>query len=238
MRILYIFPHPDDESFGPAAVIHQQLETGHEVHLLTLTRGGATKERHRLGLGIEAMGALRHEEMRAVERTLGLTGMTVWEYPDSGLKHLDPRILERAIEAHVAALRPDILVTYAVHGISGFHDHLVTHAVVKRMYCDMRDRGHTYLKRLALLTLPDGGGPVFLENGIRIRNSAPEDISCVVPISPADRDMIVACLRCYASYQQTIADSGVVEKMGEAIHFELFGERFDPPIADLCAQLA
>ncbi|EGL81366.1 LmbE family protein [Caldalkalibacillus thermarum TA2.A1] len=37
MNILYIFPHPDDESFGPAAVMHQQIKAGHRVYLLTLT---------------------------------------------------------------------------------------------------------------------------------------------------------------------------------------------------------
>jgi LmbE family N-acetylglucosaminyl deacetylase len=38
MRILYLFPHPDDESFGPAPVIKQQIENGHQVFLLTLTK--------------------------------------------------------------------------------------------------------------------------------------------------------------------------------------------------------
>ena len=49
MRILYIYPHPDDESFGPAGVMAKQRREGHEVHLLTLTRGGATRQRHRYG---------------------------------------------------------------------------------------------------------------------------------------------------------------------------------------------
>ena len=237
MRILYIFPHPDDESFGPAAVMHRQLQAGHEVHLLTLTRGGATKERLRLGLGIEEMGAVRHEEMQAVQRTLGLSGMTVLDYPDSGLKQLDPRILEQAIEHHVEALRPDVLVTYAVHGVSGFHDHLVTHAVVKRLYCDLRDRGHRYLRRLALLTVPDSGEPTFGAHGIRLKHSLPDEIGCTVALREEDREMMKACLRCYATYQQTIEDSGVIEKVGDAVHFELFGERHAPPLGDLFAGL-
>ena len=45
MTILYVYPHPDDESFGPAGVMHKQRRDGHAVHLLTLTRGGATKQR-------------------------------------------------------------------------------------------------------------------------------------------------------------------------------------------------
>jgi LmbE family N-acetylglucosaminyl deacetylase len=40
MKIMYIFPHPDDESFGPAGAINKQIEEGNEVILLTLTKGG------------------------------------------------------------------------------------------------------------------------------------------------------------------------------------------------------
>ena len=55
MKLLYVFPHPDDESFGPAAAMHAQLRAGHDVYLLTLTRGGATKQRHKLDLSVEQM---------------------------------------------------------------------------------------------------------------------------------------------------------------------------------------
>lgn len=33
MKALYIFPHPDDESFGPAPAISAQLRRGFEVYL-------------------------------------------------------------------------------------------------------------------------------------------------------------------------------------------------------------
>ncbi len=72
MKLLYIFPHPDDESFGPAGAINQQINDGHEVHLLTLTKGGATQVRHKLNLNIEEMGAIRHKEMLNVKEVLNL----------------------------------------------------------------------------------------------------------------------------------------------------------------------
>ncbi len=56
MRILYIFPHPDDESFGPANAMSKQVREGNEVYLLTLTKGGATKQRHKYGYSIKEMG--------------------------------------------------------------------------------------------------------------------------------------------------------------------------------------
>src|SRR5687768_11154104 len=116
-----------------------QLRQGHEVHLLTLTRGGATKHRHDYGFSVEQMGELRYREMLAVEKVLGLTGMTVLDLPDSGLKELDPRELEAIVCDEILRLRPDIVVTYAVFGVSGFEDHLVTHAVVKRAFVELRD---------------------------------------------------------------------------------------------------
>jgi len=129
MKILYIFPHPDDESFGPAPAMSAQLRQGHEVYLLTLTKGEATKQRHKLGVDKEEMGHIRYKEMLCVEKTLGLSGMTVLDLPDSELKHLDPFEIEKSIESHIHKIKPDVIVTYAVHGISGFHDHLVSHAL-------------------------------------------------------------------------------------------------------------
>ena len=59
MRILYIFPHPDDESFGPAPAIAAQRRQDDEVYLLTLTKGEATKQRHRLGVSKKEMREIR-----------------------------------------------------------------------------------------------------------------------------------------------------------------------------------
>lgn len=238
MRYLYIFPHPDDESFGPAAVIHQQLKQGHEVYLMTLTKGGATKQRFRLGLSIEEMGEVRYREMLDVSNTLGLSGMEVLDLPDSGLKEMDPRLIERVVAQHIETIRPDILVTYPVHGISGFHDHLVTHAVVKRVYLDMKDNGANYLKRLAFMTLPDSEAPVFQDGGFRLKHTEKELVDCVIPLTEADTDMFIKCLSCYETYQDTIAESGVVEKIGQQLYFEIYDEDFDPVIDDLTNGLA
>lgn len=233
MRILYIFPHPDDESFGPAAAIHQQLQRGHEVYLLTLTKGGATKQRIALGLNVEQMGDVRYKEMLEVERTLGLSGMTVLDFPDSGLKELDPRELEQAITSHIEHIRPNIVVTYPVHGISGFHDHLVTHAVVKRVYLDMRDHGAHYLQRLAFFTIPDSGEPTWQSGGFRLKRSEEQLIDCIIPLREEDIDAMKRALGCYPTYQKTIETTGVVEQIGKFVYFEIFNEVHKPELGDL-----
>ena len=233
MRILYVFPHPDDESFTAGAAIAAQKRIGDDVCLLTLTRGGATKQRHRLGLSVEAMGAIRFQEMQAVARVLDLDDLTVLDLPDSGLKELDPREIEAVVREHAAKVRPDVLVTYAVHGISGFHDHLVSHAVVKRVFCEMRASG-LGARRLALLTLAEelpGDTP------IKVSISAEAEIDAVVETSEADREKGRQSLACYTTYKEVIDRAGVENLVPPRVHFEIFQEEHRPVLGDLCAGL-
>lgn len=236
MSILYIFPHPDDESFGPALAIAQQRRNGHAVHLLTLTKGGATKQRLKLGLSVEEMGEVRYREMLDVAKTLDLSSMTVLDLPDSGLKEMDPREIERVVAEYIERIRPEVVVTYAVFGVSGFADHLVIHGIVKRVFLELRDRGAGYLRRLALFTMDDSN-PRLGESIHRLRGSSQEDIDCVVKGTPEDIEALKRALACYRTYQETIANAKVVEVIGESVNFEFFQERFDPPLDDLCAQL-
>ncbi len=237
LRILYIFPHPDDESFGPAAVIHQQLAEGHEVYLFTLTRGGATKQRHKLGVSIEEMGKIRLAEMHHMEVVLGLSGMTVWDLPDGKLQDIDPRELEFFIQAEIERLRPEVVVTYPVHGISGFHDHLVTHAIVKRVYLQMRDQGEHWLRRLAFFTIPDNGQSVFQPTGLRIKQSDEDRIDVEISLKQANIDKLQKCLSCYTTYQDTIAHSGVIDQIGNTVYFELYSENFNPRLSTLTERI-
>jgi N-acetylglucosamine malate deacetylase 2 len=234
MKILYIFPHPDDESFGPAGAIHSQVQHGHEVHLLTLTKGGATQARHKLNLSVEQMGEIRFKEMQQVQKVLRLTGMTVLDYPDSGLKELDPRILEAAVSSHIQKIQPDIVVTYPVHGGSGFHDHLVTYAVVKRVFLELKDNGASYLKRLAFFTLPDSGAPSLLPDGFpRLKLSEAELIDCIVPLNEADIQAMKDALTCYETYREMVQKMGVVEKIGNKVHFEIAFETHTQKLTSL-----
>lgn len=238
MKILYIFPHPDDESFGPAGAIHAQRKAGHKVYLLTLTKGGATRQRFRLGLSIPEMGEVRYQEMLDVQEILDLSGMTVMDLPDSGLKNMDPRKIEAVVADHMEKIKPDIVVSYPVHGVSGFHDHLVTHAVVKRTFLEMKDQGNNYLKRLAFFTIPDNGDPQFKKaDGFRLKQSTQEDIDCIVKLQEDDVQALKNALACYKTYQETIKNSGVIEEIGDTVYFEIYGEDFNPPLSDLTGHL-
>lgn len=224
MKILYVFPHPDDESFGPAAAMWNQKRRGHEVHLLTLTRGGATKVRHELGLSIAEMGEIRYQEMVEVASVLALDSLEVLDFPDGGLADIDPRILENTVKEHVQKVQADIVVSYPVHGISGFYDHLVTYAVVKRAFCEAREGKKTTWKRFAMFTISEEQQKSLSESRIPVKFTPAEQLHVKTILGDEDRIKMDEALACYKTYQKTIRETIGKAAPFREICFQLFGE--------------
>lgn len=235
MKFLYIFPHPDDESFGPTAVMHRQLKEGHEVHLLTLTRGEATKVRFQLGYSEEQMADIRAKELESVADFMNLTSLKIMEFEDGMLAHYDPIVLEKVIEEYIIQISPDILITYPVHGISGHHDHITTHFIVKRIYLNLRKKGKLNIKRLAFMTLPrDEYGDDETKGGnYEVNRSQEKFIDVAIKLNKEDRTVFLNSLDLYKTFQGVIDESGVKDKIGDTLYFELFGEDFKPPLKSL-----
>lgn len=234
MRILYIFPHPDDESFGAAHAMSRQLRDGHEVYLLTLTKGGATKQRHRYGYSIEEMGEARYKEMLNVAKVLNLSGMNVLDLPDSGLKEMDPRDIEKVVKDEIEKLKPNVVVTYAVHGISGFHDHLIIHGIVKRVFVEMKEHSG-YLKRLAFFTVTEE--EAAKQQHYKINGSKDEEIDCIVETDDTDIQNAYKALDCYVTFQDTIKLSNIHQHISNKVVFEIYGEKHEPKLKDLSEKL-
>jgi LmbE family N-acetylglucosaminyl deacetylase len=228
---LYIFPHPDDESFGPGPLLAQQRRDGHAVHLLTLTQGEATSQRERLGYSKEKMGAVRVEEMEDVADVLDLSSLTVLDLPDGGLSDLDPRLLDTIVADAIRRRAPDVVVTYPVHGISGHPDHLATHAVVKRVVCRMRADGGTCPTRLAFFTLLPPGPAA--DRPDHLQHSASEAVDCVVTFDDEALAQGKAALDCYRTYRPVVEAHRPLDSVQSGIAFELFGETHDPRLDDL-----
>ena len=234
MKVLYIFPHPDDESFGPAPAMSKHRREGHEVYLLTLTKGGATKQRHKYGYTIDEMGEVRNREMLDVAKALDLSGMEVLDLPDSGMKEMDPRDIEKVIKEHIEKIKPDVIVTYSVAGISGFHDHLVTHAVVKRLYCELI-KNSEYLKRLVFFTITEEAAAA--QKHFHITGSKPDEIDCIYKVDEVDIQNARKALDCYGTFKETIEASDIKNQIPDQIVFEIFQEKYEPKLNDIFEKL-
>jgi N-acetylglucosamine malate deacetylase 2 len=230
MRLLYILPHPDDESFGPGPVINKYISEGHEVHLLTLTKGGATKQRFRLNLSIQEMGEVRYKEMLDVKNVLNLTSMTVLDLVDGGLKEMDPREIEKIISDHILKIKPNVLLTYPVSGISGFYDHLVCHAVVKRVFLEIKEK-HDWMKRLAFFGISEEAAA--MNTFFSVKAFKPEEIDCIVHVKKQDIQTGQKALDCYVTYTEVIEGTRIKEMLLEVAPHEFYMESFHSPVNSL-----
>src|SRR5687767_8178294 len=233
MRILYVFPHPDDESFGPSRAMAAQRRQGHDVYLLTLTRGEATKVRHTFGWTLDQMGEARYRELLNVKTTLDLTDMRVLNLPDGGLKELDPWTIEQSIRDEMLRVEPHVVVTFPIHGISGFHDHIATHFAVTRVYLELHGPDHPWLQRLAFFTVASAPA----EFPWHINVTAPAEIDCAFQVTDADMERFHKALDCYVTYAEIIARTKIHQVFDKDVHFELFREDRKPPLGDLCEGL-
>jgi LmbE family N-acetylglucosaminyl deacetylase len=225
MKTLYIFPHPDDESFGPAPVIYRQIQQGEKVHLLTLTRGGATKVRFKYGYSIQEMGEVRLQEMQNVKSILGLTSMTVLDYEDGGMAQMNPLDWEEILMKYIDKIKPNIIVTYPIHGISGHPDHIAIHGIMKRLFCALKlDSNYDFLKRLAFLTLPTPEGLEKKGAHAKVRSTKREDINCEVTLSSGEQEKLKESLFCYETFLDVIQETGVIQAIGNKVYFEFFNE--------------
>lgn len=235
MKILFIYPHPDDESFGPAAVMHNLARNFHDVHLLTLTKGGATKERLKYKYSIKKMGEVRHKEMMKVAEVLRLKSITVLDFPDGELKELDPRDIESAIKDVVLKIEPYVIVSYPVHGISGYYDHLVTHAAVKRVYTELKEK-KWFLRRLAFTTVDEKTAK--LSKSVKLNFSKEDEIDCVIHNEEIDLNAAHSALDCYKTYKDVVESSGIRKLLAQPSYFEFFNENFEQPVNDLLDKLS
>ncbi|HEY4691471.1 MAG TPA: PIG-L family deacetylase [Anaerolineae bacterium] len=144
-RLLFVFPHPDDESFGPGGTIARYAREGAAVHYACATRGEAgsvAPERLTPFEHLPAdqrLGALREGELRCAAGHLGLTGLHVLGYRDSGMPgsadNRDPRAFVNADPDRVTGelvrlvreIRPQVVVTFDPFGGYGHPDHIFAH---------------------------------------------------------------------------------------------------------------
>lgn len=130
--ILHIYAHPDDESFGNPATITLYANQGVRMGLLTFTRGEAG-----LTNGVckpDELGDVREAELKDACHVLGVKDMTLWNYPDGGLKSIDDSEIIPRIEEFIRNFSPEVVVTYGEDGVTGHPDHITVGGWVTKAF--------------------------------------------------------------------------------------------------------
>ncbi|MAT39021.1 MAG: hypothetical protein CL946_05395 [Ectothiorhodospiraceae bacterium] len=233
-KILFIFPHPDDEAFTAGGTLARYGLSGDaEVHLYTMTRGEASRIVQLLKLSPDELARRREEEIQRSSEILGVASFRQGEYADKGMHLLDPRIIERDIEDYIRSIEPNVIVTFDVQGGSGHSDHIVVHHIVKRVFCEMKE-SVDYLRRLAFVSLPEE----LVNDWPRKVFGVPWDqIDAAVDVSAyndKEREAILA----HESMRQDFEDNNFNNWMlWETEYYSFFQESHQPPLGDLLSGL-
>ena len=125
-----IFAHPDDESFGCAGALALAHDAGRVTRLLVATRGEAGMPEG--GPQEGSFGDVRERELVTAAQTIGLDEVTILEgYADGGLAEASFAQLVDDIAEWLASRRPDAVITFGSHGVTGHPDHVVIGSAVR-----------------------------------------------------------------------------------------------------------
>lgn len=167
MRVLTIYAHPDDESFGPASVLARLVHEGADLHGLWLTRG-----EHGQAVADPPppdLAALRSEALREVTSLIGYADVEMLSFEDGTLSS-HPEI-EQIVLSQVQRLRPDAIFTFGPAGITRHPDHMAVHRAALAAFHACGDHGAIYYdsvggefaQKMGIADEPDGQPNTFID---------------------------------------------------------------------------
>lgn len=142
-RVLAVFAHPDDETYGPGGTLAKLASEGADVRLITLTRGESATMGDSPLYSPETLADVRERELECACRELGINEHDVFRFPDRGLAGVPHDELADPIADALDFFRPHLVITFHLDGISGHEDHRTVSRIVTdlvRMRCERDER--------------------------------------------------------------------------------------------------
>jgi len=123
-RILFVYAHPDDESFWGAGIAARYTKEGAHVGLVIATRGerGTTGTPPRCS--IEQLPQVRQAEVVEAARAAGFSDLTFLHYEDQRLSDAPGDEVREALVRIIRQARPTVVVTFDPEGVNRHPDHI------------------------------------------------------------------------------------------------------------------
>ena len=136
LSVLALFAHPDDEGFGAGGTLAMLVAGGHRVTLVCATNGDVGEISAPALATPETLAGVRQGELRTAMTVTGIEDVRFLEYRDSGMagtednRHpgclfqAEAQVVTGRIEAMIAELDPDLVITHDLTGGYGHPDHI------------------------------------------------------------------------------------------------------------------
>ncbi len=168
-KVLFIYPHPDDETFFNATLIQRLINSGTNIFVVCLTKGGASTLANTLK-SHEQLKQARTHEFESVMNYLKVTNYQIYDLPDGQLVQTQIETHD-LIRAKLAEFSPKTVVTYEPSGVYGHPDHILVSNIVSKLAQDLN---------LRLIYATVAKDYKSSENSLRMAT----DITKVQPLSP------------------------------------------------------
>jgi LmbE family N-acetylglucosaminyl deacetylase len=125
LKLLAVFPHPDDETLGMGSTLARYSAEGIETYLVCATRGErGWFDSQGPDPGFEGVARIREAELRCAAKHLGLHELSFLDYIDGDVDQADPQEIIAMIVTQIRRIRPQVVVTFSPDGAYGHPDHI------------------------------------------------------------------------------------------------------------------
>jgi LmbE family N-acetylglucosaminyl deacetylase len=125
LKLLAIFPHPDDETLGLGSTFARYSSEGVETYLVCATRGErGWYESEGPNPGFEGVARIREAELRCAAEHLGLHEVHFLNYIDGDVDQADPALIIGKLVSEIRRIQPQVVVTFSPDGAYGHPDHI------------------------------------------------------------------------------------------------------------------
>lgn len=185
-----ILAHPDDESVGCAGALALAHAAGQTTRLLIATRGEAGTP---TGEPDSSFGGVREAELICAAKAIGLDEVSILDgYADGAVADEPFDRLVTEIAEWLAERRPNAVITFGPHGVTGHPDHVVVGNATRWAVERLSDSGAAPNAVYVISPIFDPGGNRY--------DLSPEEQSATHRIDISDvADGKLAALECHAS---------------------------------------
>jgi len=125
LKLLTVFPHPDDETLGLGSTLARYSAEGIETYLVCATRGErGWFDSEGPDPGLEGVARIREMELRCAAEQLGIHEVSFLDYIDGDVDQADPEEIIGKIVSHIRRIKPQIVVSFGPDGAYGHPDHI------------------------------------------------------------------------------------------------------------------
>lgn len=121
--VLFVFAHPDDESFTVGGTLVQYSSQDVTTHIYCATKGGAGKPGSPPLCTIDDLPEYRANELKKACLILGVDHLYLRHFEDGKLEETHQELADDIL-FYIKKINPEVVVTFPPHGLSGHPDHI------------------------------------------------------------------------------------------------------------------